>query len=372
MKIGILTLPLHSNYGGVIQNWALQQIVERYGHTPYTIEKPNPCKLSLAQKALLYPFRLFRKLILRQNICVRREDLIWDKWHFKMCNIAPFISDNINRFEINDINDIRQSDFDCYIIGSDQVWRPEYAHGLYGAMENAFGWFAKEWNDIKVFSYAASFGIDNLSEFSDEELNKISKLKSRLSGGVSVREQDGIRLCRQIGFDAHLVLDPTLLLQAKDYLKLLESYNEIPRKGLMTYILDNTDQTDEIVGYVAGELGLEVFSTIATSEESPYSVEQWLAGFRDADFVLTDSFHATVFSIIFKKPFAVILNSERGTSRIQSLLENLRLTERIINNIDDIKNTISNPIDYDKVNLKLNDMREKSFKFLEINLFSGC
>ena len=137
-------------------------------------------------------------------------------------------------------------------------------------------------------------------------------------------------LCRKfLGVNASHVLDPTMLLDVQDYIDLVESANVPKSKGtLLYYILDETKPTTDLISRLADKTGLIPFHGNSRVEDwsAPLAeriqppVEQWLRGFMDADLVITDSFHACVFSIIFNKKFIVMGNSHRGTARINSLL----------------------------------------------------
>ena len=157
---------------------------------------------------------------------------------------------------------------------------------------------------------------------------------------VSVREDSGVTLCREhFGVQAVHVLDPTMLLCREDYMTLFESASIQTSSGnLLCYILDETPAKTVIINNVAMECGLVPFSVKSKSEAitAPLvdriqpPVEQWLRGFYDARLVITDSFHACVFSILFQKPFIVIGNANRGMSRFTSLLNMFGLKDRLV------------------------------------------
>ncbi len=168
------------------------------------------------------------------------------------------------------------------------------------------------------------------------------------------------------------VLDPTMLLDADDYRKLyLEVHTPRSDGRLMTYILDDAPETQHLVQYVSKQLGLKVFSTNSRYEDSAAPlreriqppVEQWLRGFNDAEYVVTDSFHACVFSILFRKQFVVVANSLRGNARIDSLLSMFGLEDR---KVDAAALTLpEKSINYDAVYAKLSKLRQESLEFLK-------
>ena len=247
------------------------------------------------------------------------------------------------------------------MVGSDQVWRPRF----FGKIEDAYLQFAKDWN-IKRIAYAASFGTDEW-EYSDKQTAICKNLVKKFDA-VSVREDSGVDLCkRYLDIDSEHLLDPTMLLKKEDYIRLFENSNTPASPGtLMYYILDETPEIELLINKIAREKGLIPFraSSKVENNRAPLveriqpSVEQWLRGFNDAKFVVTDSFHACVFSILFNKPFIAIRNFERGMSRLNSLF-----------NMFEIGNTLTSIIyNYDlafDVDIKLEKLRESSMLFLE-------
>ena len=187
-----------------------------------------------------------------------------------------------------------------------------------------------------------------------------------------MREDSGIDIFKnEFGVDAELVLDPTLLLEKEEYLKTIEQEDLDERDHvLMCYVLDKTPEKLEIIDWIKHRKGLELLEVMAEEKFNKHtknisrcvypSVSKWIAGFRDAEFVVTDSFHGTVFSIIFNKPFVCIANKERGLSRITSLLKIFGLEDRLIFSPEDFSDNLFENIDYDKVNAIKQEWREKS------------
>lgn len=136
----------------------------------------------------------------------------------------------------------------------------------------------------------------------------------------------------------------------------------------MSYVLDNNKIADQILKYICNITNSESFSALPIKDRKPASLEQWLAGFRDTDFIVTDSFHACVFSIIFRKPFIVVSNATRGTSRIDSLLEMFELRHHLINDVSQIRNLERYNLDDKKISEILNREKQKSVDFLKNSL----
>lgn len=370
MKIGILTLPLNINYGGILQAYALQTVLERMGHNVHLIEiKKKPFRMPLWKAPFAFGKRIMR------NLSGQRWPIFYER---KMNREVPIIEKNTNTFIrkyikskiVGNYSNIREDDFDIIIVGSDQIFRARFLHNI----EHSFLDFAEGWK-IKRLAYAASFGTDKW-EYNEQQTKECGRLL-KLFDSVSVREISGVDLCR-VHFDvnADFVLDPTMLLSAEDYIRLFKEANTPKSLGnLLYYILDETSEKTQIINNIAKEKGLLPFNVKSKSDviSAPLAdriqppVEQWLRGFYDAEFIITDSFHACVFSILFKKNFLVIGNECRGMSRFYSLLKTFSLENRLIV-ADEKKNLKITDIDFDSVYEKLFMLRQKSNSFLHKNI----
>lgn len=365
MKIGIITLPLHTNYGGILQAYALQAVLERMGHDVCLIEeRRGPLSLPLWKAPLSYGKRILKN-ILGHPCPIFYERKVNRETPIVRQNTDKFINIYIKRRIVDSFSDLNENDFDAIVVGSDQIWRPKY----FPHIEHAFLDFTKDWN-IKRIAYAASFGTDDW-EYNSKQTSECGRLL-RMFDAVSVREDLGVDLCkRYFGVEAQHVLDPTMLLVKEDYIKLFEAANTPKSNGnLLCYILDETEEKTALIKSIAGEKGLIPFNVKSISDDinSPLSeriqpsLEQWLRGFYDADFVITDSFHACVFSIIFNKPFIVYGNVNRGMSRFISLLNMFGLKDRLVSTVDEICNLKS--IGYEKVCDKLESLIKQSKDYL--------
>lgn len=331
MRIGILTLPLHTNYGGILQAYALQTALERMGHDVVVINKIPGYRLPLWKTPLVYTKRIIKNLV-GESVPVFYERKMEKGMPIIRQHTDKFIKRYIHTLDVKDYSDLKENDFDAIIVGSDQVWRPRY----FGRIEDAYLDFAKTW-DIKRIVYAASFGTDEW-EYSRRQTKNCSRLVKKFAN-VSVREKSGIGLCQEyLGVNANHVLDPTMLLTRDDYIKLFQNIQTLKSSGtLFSYILDETPEKQLLINEVSQRKGLVPFRVkakiwnrnvpIIECIQSP--VEQWLRGFYDAEFVVTDSFHACVFSIIFNKPFLAIGNIDRGLSRFESLLSTFKIEDRL-------------------------------------------
>ena len=333
MKIAILTLPLHTNYGGILQAYALQTVLEKMGHKVEVLDKKRREKPQLPINVKIKRFIL--KYILFQRINPLREDIIYKRRKIENKYTWKFADKYIHRREISSFNDIKEGEYDAIVVGSDQVWRPQYFRNHYTSIYDAFLAFARNWK-IKKIAYAPSFGTD-IWEYSNEETKECALLLKQFDF-ISIREQSGIELCKKyFKINVQQLIDPTLLLNFSDYKKLFDNKKQKARKGILCYFLDYNKDIELLIKETEKNLNIPSFTVNSRVEdcnnytiETQPPVEEWLKGFYDCDYVLTDSFHACIFSIIFNKPFIVYENEKRGTTRIKSLLKSLNLDDKSI------------------------------------------
>ena len=374
MKIAIITLPLIANYGGILQNYALQTVLKRMGHTVETIALPLELQQPWWRKPLAYSKRSVDKYVLRR----RKTPVFYEQWYNRtlpalICDMQSFVATHILRRKVNSFSDIKEGEYDAFVVGSDQIWRPAYS---YRPIMNAYLDFAKDWKNTKRVAYAASFGTDRW-EYSNLQTRQCAALAA-LFDGISVREEAAVRLCRgHLHCEAVHVLDPTMLLAAEDYVDLLKDKKlEAPRGELLTYVLDETPEKARIIEKVATHYQYAIYRansrfedwTAPLTERKQPPVEQWLKDFQDAKFVITDSFHATVFSILFGKPFIVIGNKARGLSRIDSLLKMFGLEEHVVSSLTGLDVSWDYDLDTGRVQEVLQARRQTAMEFLRASL----
>lgn len=374
MKIGILTQPLRWNYGGIIQNWALQQVLRRMGHEPEMIFL-ELCEHSSAKlqvmRSLSFVKTLVKKYLFGQkcvylhspfdprykpNICYYYADSKFVKCIHKT---AP-LGYNVDLTRITN-----RRGYEAFVVGSDQVWREEYSPRI----QSYFLDFMPEDDKRKRIAYAASFGKER-DYISPEKMPECSRLLGRFDA-VSVREAEGVDIVRR-DFDRHQVekvLDPTLLLSATDYEALIAPDDRHSSPYIASYILDPDYDKTTILTQLATDKNLPISEiSIDIRPEGMPTVSQWLANFADADFVVTDSFHGCVFSIIFGKPFIAIANAERGLGRFVSLLSEFGLMSRLVYNFDDFspkRQHLLEPLDYSPVHQRHDVLRHHSLSWLK-------
>lgn len=371
MKIAIMTQPLGQNYGGIMQAWALQQVLKDMGYIPTTIDRQLN-KKNIVYRSLRLGYRGTQKIIGNRVAPINFES------NFKKIlklNLH-FIDENINLSKTLDSekklsNHFKNETYDAVIVGSDQTWRPKYSPNI----KNFFLDFIENENILKI-AYATSFGVDNW-EFNKEDTKLCADLAKKFDA-ISVREDSGIQLCREyLGVNANHVLDPTLLLTSDRYKTLYKNNTFNEKNKIYTYILDPNDWKHKIVEETKKTLNLPTYShqpkynltNLVSKNIDDYhmpSIEGWLAGFANSSFVITDSFHGTVFSILFNKPFLSLINSDRGSSRFHSLTKSLHLESRLIEkrNAGNIDKLITEHINYNQVSQKLLELREYSLETL--------
>lgn len=379
MKIGILTLPFNTNYGGIIQNWALQQTLKGMNHNPITINRcKDTAKISVVNFAI--HIIVFIKYAVLNFLRIRKDVVYNSPFRRKYSPVATFVADS--KFIRDNISitkriysyskfqkEMKRIKWDAFIVGSDQVWRQEYSP----CVENYFFDVMSDADSRPRIAYAVSFGV-NVGYIDNNVLEK-SRLLIKHFKAVSVRERNGIDIVRKdfLHDDVMQVLDPTLLLESNDYEKLIKRKHRAKQLNVGAYIIDKNSCKKQILDEIANARALSVnLININATQRTMPSMSEWLAMFADAEYVVTDSFHGCVFSIIFKKPFVAIANRERGLDRFTSLLGMLNLSDRLVYDYDGFeanREQLLAPIDYSAVDALLEAEREKSIKFLKDALY---
>lgn len=372
MRIAIITLPLHTNYGGILQAYALKKTLEGMGHEVDVIDRETKF---VAPPSWKMPFIYMKRMFLNtvkfgKGPEVFRENRITAELPVVGKELIGFTKEQIGPRVIKKYSDLKMGEYDAYIVGSDQVWRPKY----FGNIEDAYLKFTSSWN-VKRISYAASFGTDQL-EYEYQQLEACSRLLNRFDA-VSVRERSGVTLCDEwLDYEgAQHVADPVMLLDKDTYSSIAAAADARPSDGkIMLYILDRTPQKQAVINRVSlwfednvHDASVNPFDrNIPLEKRAVPSMEEWLSCFEDAPFIVTDSFHACVLAIIFHKPFIVLGNQGRGLSRITSLLEYFGLESRLVHGMDpdDESDYYLTGIDWDDVDKRMNAFVQESRNFL--------
>lgn len=324
-KVGIITLFTLTNYGNRLQVYALSKALEKLDCKPCEIHyRKKGLKAFIKENIRTNYFfycclEFFRGIFRRQNISL----LMKQNKRIRLC--SAFSKKVKGKIISSDTPSI-----DCYVCGSDQIWNPRFAgKAMY---------FAEFAHNEKRISYAASFGVSSINEKASV------RYKSYLSGikNISVREKQGAELVKELtGREAEVVIDPTLLLDKNDWNKASKKPKyDVEEKFLLTYFLGEV--SDEIKNYVkkiSTENNLKVIS-LEKMKRNDYWYNTGPAEFiwliENASLICTDSFHASVFSIIMESPFIVfkrIYKNNDMSSRFISLLGMFKLTSRFYENI---------------------------------------
>lgn len=378
MKVGMVTMPQHTNYGGILQAYALKTAIESLGHEVTVFDQKDKTWFPPLWKA---PFMYAKRALLRalkgsRGPEVFREFRLKREFPAVSSKLAPFVTAELAPRVLGSYAEIKEGEYDAFVVGSDQVWRP----CNFDPIQDAFLRFTKGW-DVRRVSYAASFGTSEL-EYEYILLEECAALLESFDA-VSVREDSGVQLCDE-WFDcdhAVHVLDPVMLLDVDKYRKLAERAGSRKAGGkIATYILDRSKVKDNVTDFVVRCTGKEIadMSVYPKDRYLPLKdrivppIEEWIAGFEDADFVVTDSFHGCVMSILFHKPFLVIGNSARGLSRVLSLLNIFGLESRLVEGIDpdDDGEGWLMEMDWASIDAALQQWRTRSMAFLSDALSS--
>lgn len=324
MRINIITQPLFSNYGGILQNYALQEVLRHMGHEVLTVNvPPQEVTSHTGWKDYAHAIINLGKRIRGQYDCPFLNPHTFAKKERELSEPQrEFVRKYINKVDCKSPftkETALDHPADLWIVGSDQVWRPWCSPNI----GNYFFDFLDY--DTPRIAYAASFGTDRW-EISEEQTPRVKELAARFKA-ISVREASGVGLCKKyLGIEAQHVLDPTMLLTAEDYLALTGENDYPQERYIATYILDPNPAKKKAIKDAARAFGLRVVPVGRMHRDCFDSVESWLATIAHADRVITDSFHGTVFSIIFRRPVKILENDIRGNSRLKSLIVMLGLS----------------------------------------------
>lgn len=359
LKIELVTLQDVPNYGSVLQAYATQKAIEALGYNceiiRYTPERMT--KLGMLKNIKHKNSKFEKSLLLRTAARIIIFPSYIKRFHtFKQFR-KQYLHETKYKFKTNSELKAHTPKADIYCTGSDQVWNSSWNGGIDKAL---FLDFAPR--NKKSIAYAASFGKNKLSTSEKAETKKLLSKYSYLS----VRESSAVELLKDLGFNSTHVVDPTLLLSGNEWRKL--SSNKFKNeKYVLVYNLNRNNKIDAYAQKIAKEKGLKVkYLSYQLHEKykkgkvycSP-SINDFLALIDNAKLVVSDSFHATAFSSNLNTNFAIVLPNKYST-RLDSILYQLNLQDRIIKNDEKLPN-----IDFAPVNQKLASMREESLTWLK-------
>jgi hypothetical protein len=363
MKAGLITFHYAHHYGAQLQAYALKRSVEKLGMQCEIIDYVRPDNLSGSS--------LFKSGISPRTLLSNIHTLV----HYKRFKTRSdrFLSFYRSRLKpgtrrYNSYTELLADPpvYDFLICGSDQVWNPL----IFSEKTFDPSFFLGFSQGSKRIAYAPSFGISSIPE------DKKDLLRSYLEkfDAISVREAQGASIIRELaGRDVPVVLDPTLLINESDW-SLLCSASVTDKPYILSYFISDPTPFFPVLRRIQEKLRLPVICLCGSRKKIPGTVktiydagpEEFLGLFRNAGFVLTNSFHGTVFSIQFKKPFYSFRirkdSSAEVNSRLVNLLNILGLEDRLSGTdaaIDSIEE-----IDYGPVIKKLENKREESLDYL--------
>ena len=350
-KIGVITWHKGPNYGSALQSYALQQVITSLGYESYLIEfqgSTNGIKTIFNQKTkkiLCFFSKGFRiKYFYNQNKFVRDHN-----------RLTSFCYDEKSLKKATEF-------LDTIVCGSDQIWAPNLYDERYMAS------YANK--NQRTVSYAASIGLNEIPQC------LVEKYKKHLTSfyAVGVREEKGRELLHDIcGISSQVVLDPTLLLDASEYRKLVKEVKQISKPYIFCYFLKTDNQYKETVMNFAKERDLQIVGISFKKSDGEWMLNfdgQAADGFLwfidNAEYIFTDSYHCTIFSLLFHKKFFTLQRFQKDellcqNSRLIQLDTYFGIKSRFVSNGSVVNDY---DIDYNYIDARLNDLRSYSISFL--------
>lgn len=360
-KILIFTFQRANNYGALLQAYALQRFLEK---------KDYKCQIcDYRNETIENPYKLicFENLslinIIKQIIKLFIFGLSTNK---RIKSFDKFRNDYLKlSLPVKSVEDLRKIDYkpDVYITGSDQVWNPN----IVGELSDIYALNIAD--DVKKVSYAASVGDTSyINEYKEQFLTKLRNIDN-----LSVREKDTKEvLSNMLNRKIDTTIDPTLLLSNEDWNLILPQF-EKNENYIFTYYVASSNKYFEVVNYVSALKKQKIVHCskkkceYKKGSKSIYDLGpiEFINYIKNSDMVITSSFHATVFSLIFHKEFVVVLNESAG-ERIRTLLSIVGLEDRMLRDISDLDNL--KQIDWNFVDTKLSEEKNKSIDWLIASL----
>lgn len=362
MKIAIITITNSKiNYGNALQNCALCSVLKSFGSEVVTLNNTkgsNPSKLSQIKSFIknIIKIILGRKVInYKKNI---KQNLVaFEEFQKKYLQYSASI-------DFNKLNELLEK-YDFFVIGSDQVWNPVfYCNQI--CWDYLFASFAPSYRKI---AYAASISIAEIpKEFQESFIKNVNNISN-----VSVREEAGAKLIENLtGRLPEVLVDPTLLLSARQWENFANTVEKLPPKYLLTYFLGKVSETrKKDIESIAVKYGLNVVDIMDGNglfNMKNIGPSEFIYLVKNATVMCTDSFHGSVFSIIFHIPFLIYEredNLEKMNSRMDTLLGMMNLQSRFRQNIE-IDNILK--IDFSYSDKKIAEEKKRSMEYLEKNL----
>lgn len=368
-SIGIITIHKINNYGSIFQAYALQRICEELGYRTEIIDYNFPNQAHANNKYAVRGIQPNEPRLIKMLYA-----LSLSRQHN---GISTFVEkyQHLSAKQYNSPDELMDDPplYDVYVTGSDQLWNPRHCNGDPAFMLH----FAPD-NALKI-SYAASITANALPM----ELHAIYKQYLCRYAKISVRENSGVDIIKNItGKDASVVVDPTLLLNASQWSEIAAPKRQFKKKYILCYFLNYTfnafPYVDKLAQYVQKQTGYELVRVARppyylgashTHFKVGASPEEFLALIRDAEIVLTTSFHGTAFAVNYGKPvFTVVQDKEASDSRQISLMHNLGLDDFVLSIKDAMPNLSSFSYDVKREQTRLDALRQSSINYLRNSL----
>lgn len=358
MKASIITLHAVSNYGSVLQTYATQKLFEKHGFETEIVDYRRDAVMQNSLKTILlnkeYSMVNKAKLILIMPSSKKSRE-IFDGFLKRNVKLTDICYREDADFEKHPI------DADVYCTGSDQVWNT----GWHKEIPKPF-YLTYAPDDKRIISFSASFGKESLADWEKEGTKELLERYDY----ISVREKSAVEIVENLGIkDCEHVLDPTLAINPQTWYG-LAAERVVKEKYILVYQLNNNKKFDKYAEQLAKKKNMKLIRLCTRYDQLRKTgngivlpkVEEFLALFRDAECVITDSFHATAFSLIFNKKFINIFPKLYST-RLASILDLVGLKERKLTDYSNF-DLVDKDISYTGVNNILNIERTKTEAFL--------
>lgn len=386
-KIAVVSCYFKHNYGSMLQAYATQMALDKLNYDNETIDitgfdgEIKKAKLKYFAKASLTSDILLSKLGMAKNVIKKKlskgeytnkiqiRDKKFDDFSKKYFRLSPIYS------SMTELSIKCEERYSSVLVGSDQLWLPANIAANYYTLS-----FVPD--TVNTIAYSTSFGQSQLPKSVAKKASVfLNKIKH-----IGVREETGQKLVKDIvGRNVPVVCDPTMLFTGEEWMSIQQEAPIVDGKYIFCYFLGNNPSHREFVKRLKKKTGYKVVALTHLDEyiksdenyadETPYDVDpaDFVNLIRNAKYICTDSFHCSVFSILYRKQFLTFRRFNRDTiqstnSRLDSLFNLVGVDNRFVNPEDDVKKYLNIDTDYDLVHEKLAKVREQSYIYLKKSL----
>lgn len=386
-KIAVVSCYFKHNYGSMLQAYATQMALDKLNYDNETIDitgfdgEIKKAKLKYFAKASLTSDILLSKLGMAKNVLKKKlskgeytnkiqiRDKKFDDFSKKYFRLSPIYS------SMTELSNKCEERYSSVLVGSDQLWLPANIVANYYTLS-----FVPD--TVNTIAYSTSFGQSQLPKSVAKKASVfLNKIKH-----IGVREETGQKLVKDIvGRNVPVVCDPTMLFTGEEWMSIQQEAPIVDGKYIFCYFLGNNPSHREFVKRLKKKTGYKVVALTHLDEyiksdenyadETPYDVDpaDFVNLIRNAKYICTDSFHCSVFSILYRKQFLTFRRFNRDTiqstnSRLDSLFNLVGVDNRFVNPEDDVKKYLNIDTDYDLVHEKLAKVREQSYIYLKKSL----